>query len=90
MEIEAKVIANARRDNITMEHKRLKIKVSEQPRKGKANKAVEKLLSETFGCEVRVVSGLTCSIKNIYLDCTEQEFEQVMKRTGDINGKNIH
>ena len=66
---------------------KLKIRVIEQPIKGKANQAIENLIEEELGCKARIISGATNSRKQIYIDCTEQE---LVNKTGDINGKNIH
>ncbi len=54
--LKIKVIPNAKRNEI-IEGKPLKVKVTAPARKGKANKAVEKLLSEHFGDKVKIVKG---------------------------------
>ncbi len=87
MEIEAKIIANAKQEKVQIENGKLKIRVTEQPIKGKANKAIEKLLEKEFGCKAQVIAGATKNKKIIHLRCTEQE---LLNKTGDIYGKNVH
>jgi uncharacterized protein (TIGR00251 family) len=87
MEIEAKVITNAKKDNIQMENGKLKIRIGEQPLKGKANKAIEKLIKQEIGFTVQIISGTKDRNKVLQIDCSEQE---LVNKIGDINGKNIH
>lgn len=54
--IEIKVIPNSNVDAV-IEAEPLIVRVKEPPTKGKANKAVVKLLSEYFNVRVRIVSG---------------------------------
>nr|QNO54083.1 hypothetical protein GHMFPJCE_00010 [Methanosarcinales archaeon ANME-1 ERB6] len=54
--IEIKVVPNSNVEEI-IEAEPLVIRVKEPPTKGKANKAVVKLLSRYFNANVRIVSG---------------------------------
>jgi hypothetical protein len=54
--LEIKVIPNSRVEKV-IEGEPMVVKVREPPEKGKANKAVVKLLSKHFGSRVRIVSG---------------------------------
>ena len=54
--IEIKVIPNSNVEAV-IEAEPLIVRVKEPPAKGKANKAVIKLLSEYFNADVRIVSG---------------------------------
>lgn len=54
--IEIKVIPNSDVEEI-LEAEPLVVRVKEPPTKGKANKAVIKLLSRYFNANVRIVSG---------------------------------
>ena len=54
--IEIKVVPNSDMEEI-IEAEPLVIKVKEPPTKGKANKAVVRLLSKYFNANVRIVSG---------------------------------
>lgn len=54
--IEIKVIPNSNAEEI-IEAEPLTIRVKEPPTKGRANKAVIKLLSRHFNANVRIVSG---------------------------------
>ena len=56
MRIKIKVIPNSNRDSIE-EGDPLIVRVKEPAVKGKANKAVIKLLSKHFNSQVRIVSG---------------------------------
>ncbi len=57
MQLEIKVTANSRRDEI-IEGIPLEVHVQAPPEKNKANLAVAKLLSRYFSKPVRIVSGL--------------------------------
>jgi hypothetical protein len=57
MRIKIKVIANASKDEV-IEGDPLLVRTKEPPIKGKANKAVVKLLSKYFNTKVRIVSGV--------------------------------
>jgi len=54
--IEIKVVPNSNEEAV-IEAEPLIVRVKEPPTKGKANKAVVKLLSEYFNANVRIVSG---------------------------------
>jgi hypothetical protein len=54
--IKIKVVPNSNRDSIEKGDP-LIVRVKEPPAKGKANKAVIKLLSKHFNSKVRIVSG---------------------------------
>ena len=54
--IEIKVVPNSNVEEI-IEAEPLVIRVKEPPTKGKANKAVVRLLSKYFNANVRIVSG---------------------------------
>ncbi len=64
MRITVEVKAGAREDSVekTPEGHYL-VSVKEQPKKGKANIAVTKLLKKHLGKQVRLVSGATSSMK---------------------------
>lgn len=62
-----KVIAGSKKDRI-IEGKPLIVKVKEPPLKGRANKAVVKLLTKYFGKRVRIVSGRKSKKKIIEVD----------------------
>lgn len=62
-----KVIAGSKKDQI-IEGKPLIVKVKEPPIKGRANKAVVKLLTKYFGKRVRIVSGRKNKKKIIEVD----------------------
>lgn len=87
MEIEAKVITNAKQNTLKMENGVLKIRVTDQPIKGKANKAITSLIKKEIGQKAEIISGATESKKIIRIDCSEQE---LVNKIGDINGKNVH
>ena len=68
--IEIKVIPNSKTEEI-IEADPLIIRVKEPPTKGKANKAVVKLLSRYFSANVRIVSGATSRTKIVEIDEAE-------------------
>ena len=61
----------------------LKLKISAPPEKGKANKAVQKLLAEYFAVEkkqVLIVSGKTSAHKIIEINgLTDEKIQQKLK-----------
>ena len=68
--IEIKVIPNSNVEAV-IEAEPLIVRVREPPTKGKANKAVVKLLSEYFNAWVRIVSGAKCRRKIEEIEETE-------------------
>ncbi len=68
--IEIKVIPNAKRDEV-IEADPLVVRVKAPPTKGKANKAVVKVLSAHFNASVRIVSGATSRKKIVEIEETE-------------------
>jgi hypothetical protein len=62
--IQIKVIPGSRVEEV-IEGEPLVVKVREPPERGKANKAVIKLLSRHFGCKVRLISGRASRLKLI-------------------------
>lgn len=70
--IQVKVIPKASRDEVAgWLGDRLKVRVSAPPERGKANAAVEKLLSGLLGASVRVVAGATSPLKTVEVDAPE-------------------
>ena len=68
--IEIKVIPNSNVEAV-IEAEPLIVRVKEPPTKGKANKAVVKLLSEYFNANVRIVSGTKSRRKVVEIEETE-------------------
>lgn len=68
--IEIKVIPNSTEDAV-VEAEPLIVRVKEPPTKGKANKAVVKLLSEYFNARVRIVSGAKSRRKIVEIEGPE-------------------
>ncbi len=72
-EIEIKVIPNSKEEAVIepeaeAELKPLIVRVKEPPIKGKANKAVVKLLSQYFNARVRIVSGTNSRRKIVAIE----------------------
>ena len=72
-EIEIKVIPNSKEEAVIepeaeAELKTLIVRVKEPPIKGKANKAVVKLLSRYFNARVRIVSGTNSRRKIVAIE----------------------
>lgn len=68
--IEIKVVPNSKTEEI-IEADPLIVRVKEPPTKGKANKAVVKLLSRYFSANVRIVSGTTSRKKIVEIEEAE-------------------
>jgi uncharacterized protein (TIGR00251 family) len=68
--IEIKVIPNSKTDEV-IEAAPLVVRVKAPPTKGKANKAVVKVLSAHFNANVRIVSGATSRKKIVEIEETE-------------------
>lgn len=67
---EIKVIAKSKENKIYYENNIIKIKVTEIPENGKANKAIVKLISEKLKIpkgNIEIISGFTNSIKKIII-----------------------
>ncbi len=65
--IEIKVIPNSKTEEV-IEAEPLLVRVKEPPAKGKANKAVIKVLSRYFNANVRIVSGATSRKKIVEIE----------------------
>lgn len=65
-----KVVPNANTDEV-IEGDPLIVRVKAPPAKGKANKAVVKLLSNYFNADVRIVSGATSRKKLVAIEAAE-------------------
>lgn len=67
---EIKVIAKAKENKIYLENNIIKVKVTEVPEDGKANKAIVKLFSEKLKIpksNIEIISGFTNSMKKIFI-----------------------
>ena len=74
MKVLIRVKSNSKTEEIVQEGDKLLIKVHEQPREGKANQAVIKLLAQHFGVsmsQIRILSGLRS--KNKIIELTPKE-----------------
>jgi len=60
--LEIKVVPNSRVEKV-IEEEPIIVKVRDPPEKGKANRAVIKLLSKHFGSKVRLIAGKRCRKK---------------------------
>jgi uncharacterized protein (TIGR00251 family) len=65
--LEIKVIPNSATEEV-IEAEPLIVRVREPPSKGKANRAVVKLLARYFNANVRIVSGATSKRKVVELE----------------------
>lgn len=87
-----KVSAGASRNAITgWLGDRLKISVNAPREKGRANKAVEKLIAKTLGVpgrDVSIVSGLTSTEKTVEIRCLGKDrvFARLPDRTASSKG----
>ena len=81
--VSVKVQPNASKDRIVGEHAdQIKIAVTVAPEKGKANKAVVKVLSRWLGIkssDIEIVSGETSRDKKVLIrNISEEEFNRVI------------
>lgn len=68
---EIKVIAKSKENKIYFENDLIKVKVTEVPEDGKANKAIIKLFSEKLKIpksNIKIISGFTNSIKKLIIN----------------------
>ena len=76
MKIKVKVITNAREDSVIEGKEGLTVRTKAIPQKGKANRAVVKLLSKHFGSKVGIISGEKTREKIVEIDedstCTDK------------------
>ena len=68
--IEIKVVPNSKTDEV-IEGDPLIVRVKAPPTKGKANKAVVKVLSKYFNADVWIVSGATSRKKIVAIEAAE-------------------
>ncbi|MFZ2071562.1 MAG: DUF167 domain-containing protein [Halobacteriota archaeon] len=69
-QVAIKVIPNSKKNEI-IEVEPLTVRVKEPPVKGRANKAVEGLLSKYFHADVRIISGSKSRRKVVVVDETD-------------------
>ncbi len=68
MRITVEVKADSREESVErLDEERYLVRVKEPRQKGKANKAVLKLLKKHFGRQVTLVSGVTSTVKIVEL-----------------------
>ena len=82
--VSVKVQPNASKDRIIGEYAdQIKIAVTVAPERGKANKAVIKVLSKLFGVktsDIEIVSGETSRDKKVFIrDINEEDFNRIIK-----------
>ena len=78
-----KVQPNASKDRVVGEHAdQIKIAVTVAPEKGKANKAVIKVLSKWLGVkssDIQIISGETSRDKKVFIrDINEEDFNRAI------------
>ena len=81
MNVEVKVITGARRQGISVEGSRLKVRLLAKPVKGKANEELIALVAETFKVrrqEVRIVAGERDRRKVLSIPLEEDAFDRVL------------
>lgn len=66
--IEIRVTPNARKDEILEKDGRITVKITAPPDRGKANRAVLKLISAHYGKTARLLSGEKSRVKVIALE----------------------
>ncbi|MHC4269111.1 MAG: DUF167 domain-containing protein [Planctomycetota bacterium] len=81
--LSVKVQPNASKDRLVGEHaEQLKISVTVAPEKGKANKAVIKVLSKWLGVkssDIQIISGETSRDKKVFIrNINEEDFNRVI------------
>jgi uncharacterized protein (TIGR00251 family) len=59
--------------------KRIIVKVKAPPEDGKANRELERLLGDVFGCRAEVLRGHTIRDKTVHLDCGLDEASAVLE-----------
>ena len=81
--VSVKVQPNASKDRVVGEHAdQIKIAVTVAPEKGKANKAVIKVLSQWLGIkssDIQIVSGETSRDKKVFIrNINEEDFNRII------------
>ena len=68
MKFKVRVIANSKKESVQMTGTELKVHLTAQPIKGKANKALIELLSKNFSVKksnIKINKGLTSNVKEV-------------------------
>jgi len=83
--VSVKVQPNASKERVVGEHAdQLKIAVTVAPEKGKANKAVIKVLSKLLGVkssDIEILSGETSRDKKVFIrNISEEDFNRIIRR----------
>ncbi len=80
MKIKVKVIAGAKKEEISQEAEFLKVKLKAKPIKGKANEALIEALSEYFHVnksQINIRKGKTSNIKEVEIEGKTGAFRQI-------------
>jgi len=82
MNIEIKVVPNARHREIDLEGSVLKVKLTSPPREGKANEELIEYLSDVLGlkrCDVRILRGQKGRKKLVSMAIDEKTLHRLLK-----------
>ncbi|MBN2477971.1 DUF167 domain-containing protein [Candidatus Micrarchaeota archaeon] len=81
--LDIRVVPNAKRFQIKEESGWLKIHITSEPEKGKANKEIENKLSGILGRKVRVIKGFTSRRKVIFIEGQKEEILETLRKIRD-------
>ncbi|MFH1285177.1 MAG: DUF167 domain-containing protein [Candidatus Micrarchaeota archaeon] len=85
MKIEAKVVPNARSFGIEYAEGRLKVRLTEEAEKGRANLELEQELSKLLMCPVKIIRGATARRK--LLEIGVEDEKEFLKRIANAGKK---
>jgi len=74
MILEISVVPNSPKFSVSYKNGRLKVMLTSEPEKNRANIELIQNLSKLLGKQVRIVSGLTSKRKKLAVDMTEGEW----------------
>lgn len=82
--VKVRVIPNSKKNEIVDIGSRIKIKITEKPLSGKANKGLVEFLEDIFGCKAEIISGFKSRNKIIKVFCEKDKFIKKLKELGYV------
>ena len=80
VQLEISVVPNSRAFAIGRKDGKLKVWLTEEAERGKANSELVTELSKVFGCGVRILRGATGRRKTLLAECDEKAVETALAR----------
>ncbi|MCD6482705.1 MAG: YggU family protein [Candidatus Aenigmarchaeota archaeon] len=82
--MKVKIVPNSKKDLIVEVNEYVKIKISEKPVAGKANRRLIDFLEDLFGCKAELISGHKSRNKLVKIFCSKEKVLKKLKELGYV------